>query len=73
MKKKEGCLVCGMKHDYSYECDICGEKLIGIPITVLFGYGNILDGEEYHFCSEGHAIRFLADELRKQQSENINE
>ena len=53
--------------EWEYYCDTCGNKLdTGVPITIAFGYCSNLDGEEYHFCSEGHAIRFLVDELRKQ-------
>jgi len=54
------------------KCDVCGiDNLVDygkVPITINFGYGSSLDEEEYHFCSEGHAIQFLADELRKKET-----
>ena len=50
-----------------YYCDVCGKQIDCTPVTLFFGYGSILDGEEYHFCCEGETIRFLADEILKEQ------
>jgi YHS domain-containing protein len=73
MKKTKKCKHCGASFGDTYKCDTCSKDLIenytGIPITVYFGFGSQLDGEEYHFCNEGHAIKFLADELRKNNPE----
>lgn len=48
-----------------YKCEECDTKMNNPLITLIFGFGHDLDEEEYHFCSESHAIRFLANELRK--------
>jgi len=43
-------------------CDICGTNTEYIVLT--------MHGVLYHFCNEGHAIKFLADELRKKGDKN---
>lgn len=67
MKKEIVCNECDKVSELKYFCDTCGIELSpGTPITIDFGYGSNLDGESYHFCTYGHTIRFLTDELRKQ-------
>lgn len=54
---------------YLYNCDTCGDQLeIGVPITISFGYGHGLDGEEYHFCKYQCLLTFILDELKKEKS-----
>lgn len=69
MKKETECIECGKIAEVNYYCEVCGinlmTKYLGIPITISFGYGSNLDGEEYHFCYESHAVRFLEMEITK--------
>lgn len=69
MKIEITCNGCGKIEETNYHCDTCGDNLItkyfGIPITISFSYGHSLDGEEYHFCSNEHAIQFLVNEDKK--------
>jgi hypothetical protein len=70
MKKIEEhiCKECGTYHitGETIICDTCGEKLnIGIPIIISFGYGNDLDGEEYHFDKLECLFRFVVKEALK--------
>jgi len=55
---------------YEYLCDTCGKDLLkdvyGVPITVEFGYGSELDGEDYHFDNYSCLLKFITAELRKQ-------
>jgi hypothetical protein len=52
---------------YQFNCDTCGQFLNqGIPITISFGYGSELDGEEYHFCSNECLLSFIEAELKKE-------
>jgi YHS domain-containing protein len=56
------------------KCDTCGDNLItkflGIPITISFGYGSNLDGEEYHFCSYKCLLKFVLNENKKENPRN---
>lgn len=53
--------------EYEYYCDTCGNQLeIGVPITISFGYGHNLDGEEYHFCNYQCLLPFILGELKKE-------
>lgn len=56
---------------YEYICDTCGMNLLnemfGIPITIDFSYGHILDGNEYHFCTLICAQQFIENELSKEE------
>ncbi|HUS51199.1 MAG TPA: hypothetical protein VMZ91_13610 [Candidatus Paceibacterota bacterium] len=58
----------------TFICDTCGKDTIreclGVPITIQFGYGSDLDGEEYHFDTLKCLLRFILDEIRKQNPEN---
>jgi YHS domain-containing protein len=55
---------------YDYYCDTCGIELIkeihGVPITVEFSYGHVLDGAEYHFCANKCLWDFISRELQKE-------
>ena len=57
-----------------YKCDTCGEELItkfsGIPITIRFGYGHTLDGEEYHFDNWKCLLQFILYEMKKENPIN---
>ncbi len=70
MIRKVTCNECNQVKTVEYICDTCGEKTIqkffGIPITISFGYGHILDGEEYHFCSYQCLLKFIIEELKKE-------
>ena len=52
-----------------YYCDNCGRNLLkdylGIPITIDFGYGHILDSEQYHFCHNHCLLVFINEEIKK--------
>jgi YHS domain-containing protein len=53
------------------KCDTCGkDNLTGdcsqVPITINFGWGSELDGEEYHFCSYNCLIKFAENEQKKE-------
>jgi len=65
-------LVQSEKNDYY--CDTCGKELLveflGVPISVDFGYGHELDGEEYHFCTYTCLLQFITAELKKTQSKD---
>jgi len=56
---------------FEYYCDTCEKNLCdhyyGVPIDIYFGYGHVLDGENYHFCNYQCLLRFIIDELKKQQ------
>jgi YHS domain-containing protein len=63
MKKEIICTECNHIAETKYYCDTCGRDLIiGVPVTLSCGYGSPLDGEEYHFCNEKCAIKFLITE-----------
>ena len=70
MKKNVVCEDCGGHGFEEYNCDTCEKDLLsafhGIPITVDFSYGNELDGSTYHFCDYKCLLRFITQELRKQ-------
>ena len=40
------------KEQYHYKCNECKEYTEEGVITVQFGYGSILDGEDLSFCSD---------------------
>jgi len=71
MKKQMQCTECGQQSNSDYYCDTCGDNLItkcqGIPITISFGYGSNLDGEEYHFCNYQCLLKFIVEELKKEK------
>lgn len=73
MKKIIQCTECGQDSQPDYFCDTCGENLVtkfhGIPITISFGYGSNLDGEEYHFCEYKCLLRFIIEELKKEKKD----
>jgi len=51
------------------KCDTCGKSTESgefIPIRIEFGYGSNLDGEAYDFCSYQCLLRFIIDELKKE-------
>ena len=67
MRKISYCEKCNSEHE-NFFCDTCGNNLTidcKLPITISFGYGSPLDGEEYHFCSYQCLLRFIIDELKK--------
>jgi len=78
MKKIEEhiCKECGINHIISETiiCDTCGKDIIeekwGIPITINFGYGSELDGNEYHFDDLKCLLSFTLDEMKKENPEN---
>jgi len=82
MKKKIGhwcdCGECTEKHyiddGEQIVCDTCGKDIIeekwGIPITINFGYGSELDGNEYHFDDLKCLLSFTLDEMKKENPEN---
>jgi hypothetical protein len=69
MKKETICTECNCIAETNYYCDTCSDNLItkhlGIPITISFGYGSILDGEEYHFCT----LKCLSQFIKEQKKE----
>ncbi len=38
--------------DYHYKCDNCGDHTEEGVVTIQFGYGSNLDGEDLAFCSD---------------------
>ena len=72
MKKETICLECNKISETNYYCDTCSDNLItkcqSIPITVSFGYGNPLDGEEYYFCSYQCLLDFISTEQKKEKN-----
>lgn len=64
----------GINHVVGYKCDTCGEdllvKFLGVPITINFSYGHDLDGSEYHFCAYSCLLKFITDELHKQDAQH---
>jgi len=70
MRNREKCESCGGYFKESYSCDTCGDNIItkcqGIPITISFGYGSDLDMEEYHFCGYKCLLKFILDEMKKE-------
>lgn len=62
------CKECGGE-EKQYLCDTCGVDLLfenlGLPVTISFGYGSELDGEEYHFCNLNCLKKFINDEISK--------
>jgi len=70
MKKEIICTECNHIAETNYYCDTCSDNLItkylGIPITVSFGYGSDLDGEEYYFCNLKCLNQFIEAENKKE-------
>jgi hypothetical protein len=67
MKKHKICSKC-YNIEEEISCDTCGINLsfsYGSPITVEFGYGHTLDGENYHFCSNKCLLEFINNESKK--------
>jgi hypothetical protein len=63
MKIENKCKECGNVESIIYKCDVCGKEIFLREIEIR------IDLEEYDFCSLGHAIKFLSEELIKQQSQ----
>jgi len=42
-------------------CDKCKAKLETEPVKISFGYGSIMDGGDYEFCSDDCGIHFLTE------------
>jgi len=74
MKKeiKCDCDKCDCIIDTHYVCDVCGGTMPFETITMSFGYGSGLDGEEYHFDKYKCVLRFILEELKKEQKENYS-
>ena len=69
MNKTSFCEQCNTKHE-NYFCDTCGVNLTKdckLPITISFGYGADLDGEEYHFCNLECLTKFIEAEKAKEK------
>lgn len=60
MKKINRCKECDASVGDTYECDICEITRFNPVITI------IVEDTEYHFCTKVHALRFLANEIRKE-------
>lgn len=66
MKILNKCNHCFTMQEEFY-CDTCEKELDCIPVTVSFGYGHILDGGEYHFCSTKCLLDFIEKEFKKEE------
>lgn len=67
MKDFKHCDKCGKDEHIGYRCEVCGKKFSYETITVSFGYGHSLDGEEYHFCSDECIYSFFEQEIKKEK------
>lgn len=49
-------------------CDNCGkedEDKLGLPVTLLCGYGSAFDGETFDFCSDECCAKFIISKLNE--------
>ncbi len=69
MKMENACSKCS-RYDAQYYCDTCSAIHIttnsSVPISVIFGCGSSLNGEEYHFCNYKCLLNFINSEIKKE-------
>jgi YHS domain-containing protein len=74
MLKQIKCPECNCIKKTQRICDTCGcddmkeGKYRGLPIDVEFGYGSILDGNNYCFCTLQCLKKFVDAEIEKENT-----
>jgi hypothetical protein len=69
MRKELRCPYCELIKS-KYVCDTCCKNLETISITLIFGFGSLLDSEEsYDFCSLECLKTFIDAELKKERTQ----
>ena len=71
MIKQTKCPECNAIKETAATCDNCGNgefvdgKYKGVGLTLDCGYGTILDGNTYNFCTLKCLKKFVDDEIAK--------